>query len=223
MDALPNVADWDEMGHMVAIEPERLRLPPEIQTQSGSYFNFIHPELSEFTIEDIACALSKLCRFTGHTRVFYSVAQHSRMVSQIVPQQDALAGLLHDASEAFLNDINSPLKQLLPQYQAIEKRVEAAIMQRFGLSLPLPASVKQADLIMLATEKRDLLPGCVDSHWEIVRGIDPLSDTINPLDPSCAYFDFLDRFDAITARPTYLYVKEPHPAFGGLGQYIDSH
>lgn len=211
MQSLPNVADWDQMGHMTAVEQPRLRMPAEIQTQSGSYFNFIHPELSEFTIEDIACALSKLCRFTGHTRTFYSVAQHSRMVSQIVPPEDALAGLLHDASEAFLNDINSPLKQLLPQYQVIEKRVEAAIMNRFGLSATLPPSVKRADLIMLATEKRDLLPGCVDGHWEIIRGVEPLPDTLNPLEPTCAYYDFLDRFHALN-RPTYLYVNAPHPS-----------
>lgn len=213
MQALPNVADWDQMGHMIAVEPERLRMPPEIQTQSGSYFNFVNPELSEFTIEDIASALSKLCRFTGHVKSFYSVSQHSTMVSRIVPPKDALAGLLHDASEAFLNDISSPLKQLLSEYRVIEKRVEKVILNRFGLSENLPDSVKRADLIMLATEKRDLMPGCIDSHWAIIQGIDPLPEHIHPLDPRFACFDFLDRFYALTKRPVYMFVDKPHPAY----------
>lgn len=212
MQALPNVADWDMLDHMVAVEPSRLRMPAEIQTQSGSYFNFIHPEESVFTIEDIACALSKLCRFTGHVKSFYSVAQHSVFVSQLVPHEDALAGLLHDASEAFLNDISSPLKQLLPEYQAIEKRVEAVILQRFGLPSVLPSSVKQADLRMLATEKRDLMPGCIDSHWELLRGIEPIAHRIQPSGPHFAYLDFMDRYREITSRPSYLYLQKPHPS-----------
>jgi hypothetical protein len=228
METLPNIADWDMMDHMVAVEPSALKMPAEIQTQSGSYFNFLHPELSEFTIEDIACALSKLCRFTGHTRVFYSVAQHSVMVSNLVPPQDALAGLLHDASEAFLNDINSPLKQLLTQYKEIEKRVESVIMRNFGLPETLPTSVKTADLIMLATEKRDLMPGCIDSHWEIIRGVEPMSAVVNPLVPERAYTEFMDRYREIisnTETPLYLYVSNPHPSMArpSLVDYSDSH
>lgn len=175
-----------------------------ICTSSGRTFNLLSPYECPILIEDIAHGLSNLCRFTGHTRDFYSVAQHSVWVSRIVPPSDALFGLLHDAAEAYIGDVSTPLKHLLPDYRNIEALVEDAVFAAFGLARgAMPASVKEADQVLLATEKRDLLR-CPDAAgWAGIVGIAPLDITIEPMHPVVARNFFMDRFYEITGSACF--------------------
>jgi uncharacterized protein len=173
-------------------------MKPTILTHSGHYFNLLEPHPSMFNIHDIGHALSHICRYTGHVNTFYSVAQHSVAVSKLVPPEHALAGLLHDAAEAYIGDVSSPLKHLLPEYKAIEARIEAALFKKFGLPPELPECVKHADKVMLATEQRDLMPPH-DDVWPIIKQIKPLPARVWPLDPGMACALFLLEFRKLVA------------------------
>lgn len=169
---------------------------PTILLSSGRYFDFRDPQ--PLTIEEVAHALSKLCRFTGQCRRFYSVAQHSVHVSRLVPPHLALQGLLHDAVEAVLGDMSGPLKRLFPEYKALEHRVEAVILQGFGLPAQLDPLVKHADLVALRTEQRDLMHK-EGGLWTCLDGIEPDSATIYPWDFTVtAKLEFLDRYAELT-------------------------
>ena len=169
---------------------------PWIQTYTGRKFDFLNPTVDSVCIEDIAHALSNICRYTGHTKEFYSVAQHSVLAVDNVPDEDAFAALLHDATEAYLTDISKPLKNLLPQYCELEDKVYKVIACKFGLPDELPASVKEADLRLLATEKRDLLIG-EPAEWEIIKNVRCYPDKIEPWSPIEAERLFLDLYTDI--------------------------
>lgn len=171
---------------------------PTILTATGRYFRFNDPEGYEYDIEDIAHALSHLCRYTGHCNEFYSVAQHSVLVSMVVPKPLAMQGLMHDASEAYLGDVSSPLKSLLPNYKALEERVERAIYKSFKLPFPFDPHIKTADMRMLMTEKRDI---CVqtsqcEKEWPDFK---PYSNfRVKPVPPNQAKSLFLMRFSQLS-------------------------
>ncbi len=179
-------------------------MTPTILTHSGISFNLMEPDPDLIEIDDIAHALAYICRFTGHTRVFYSVAEHSVRTSlcACVPQEHALEALLHDAAEAYIGDVSSPLKAQLHEYRNIEFRLEQAIRQRFGLPPKHAPCVKQADLTMLATEKRDLMPMHADD-WALLQNITPLAEAITaPLPAHIARWYFLDHFETLTNKAT---------------------
>ena len=170
------------------------KMKPWIQTHTGLKFDLTAPTPEMVCIEDIAHALSHLGRFTGHTRKLYTVAQHSFLVAAHVPEEDALQALLHDATEAYVGDVSSPLKQLLPAYKAIEASVREAICLRFDLPFDLPPSVKVADLRMLMTEARDLL-GPPPASWHI--DAEPYPIGIHPFEPETAKATFLTTWESL--------------------------
>lgn len=154
-----------------------------IQLYSGKYFSPLNPDINQIDIEDIAHSLSMQCRFTGHCTKFYSIAQHSVLVSRSSYKEDALYGLLHDASEAYLTDLSSPLKRTgqFENFINFEKRLQETIYKRFGLRGEVPTSVKVADLRLLATERRDLMKETIEDwnlphpayEWRIEEGLSP--------------------------------------------------
>lgn len=183
------------MGEIEQSPGVRRIVGPTILLQSGNYFDMLDPEGSEFTIYDIAHGLSNVCRFAGQCSFFYSVAQHSVAVSRTVPPEYAYAALMHDAAEAFIGDVTKPLKDLLPEYRAIENRVEAAIFARFSVPTPLDPIVKRADVQMLATEQRHLMKNRDD--WDYTRGYEPLDIEIPAMSPIVARMAFIDRYHEI--------------------------
>jgi hypothetical protein len=162
-----------------------------IETYTGRMVYPMRVTAADIDLADIAHSLSQMCRYTGHSRVFFSVAEHSVRVSRIVSLSDAAWGLLHDATECYLVDIPSPLKRLpeFAPYRAIEARTMRAVCERFNLSPVQPSSVTDADGILLATEARDLMP--MKCEWALVYA--PLDTHIVPWDCATAEREFLAR------------------------------
>jgi uncharacterized protein len=185
------------LRRMVAV---RMEIGPTIMLQSGAWFDFLAPSESAFTIEDIAHGLANICRYSGQCKSFYSVAEHSLLVSQVAEGFEFEA-LLHDAAEAFLGDITRPLKQILPEFKRIENEVENAILQRFGVPVPLPVEVKRADLRVLAAEQRQIMPNGTDG-WVRNQPIVPANVVVRHLTPSESKRIFLARFEAL--KPGFL-------------------
>jgi 5'-deoxynucleotidase YfbR-like HD superfamily hydrolase len=167
-----------------------------IRTFTGVHFYPMDPRAEEIVIEDIAHALSMQCRFGGHSFFFYSVAQHSLRASNIVPPADALAALLHDAAEAYLVDVPSPVKAELCEYRAIENRLLEVIAAKFGFQWPLPPTVHAADAELLVAEMRDLF--VKSPNWKT-----PISllEEVYPLNHGPAKMRFLERFEELTKGP----------------------
>jgi len=170
-----------------------------IQTFTGRAFWPLDPRTEDIVIEDVAHALSNMCRYTGHTRVFYSVANHAVLASHACAPEDALEGLLHDASEAYLVDVPRPIKHYMVLYKDVEARLEVVIAERFDLRYPWPPSVKTADNALLATERRDLMAP-PPMPWRPEETVDPLKEHIDPWPPAIAERLFLERFHELVQQ-----------------------
>lgn len=127
---------------------------------SGAPFFPFAPEPGDIDIADIARALSHICRYGGHVRRFYSVAEHCCHVAAVAPDEFKLDALLHDAAEAYLGDIPRPIKKHpdMDGWRAAEAAVEAAVAARFGLATPMPLAVKAIDDRIILDEWAALMP-----------------------------------------------------------------
>lgn len=172
-----------------------------VQTYTGKRFYPLDPRVEDVDIQDIAHALSLKCRYTGHCREFYSIAQHSVLVAEIVDKfgrrQQTLTALMHDAAEAYIADVARPVKASILQLKEIEERLEVVIAEKFGLIFPFPDAVKTADNIMLATERRDLM-GTPPRPWK-TYGVEPLASKVVPYDWRWARSVFLEEFKRLVA------------------------
>ena len=171
---------------------DRLQGGCKIVTVGENWFDYNDPQSWMISIGDIAHSLANLCRYTGHTHNFYSVAQHSVLVSKVVPQKRALAGLLHDATEAYIGDVAAPFKSLLPKYRAYEKKIMEVIADKYSFEYPFHDSIKKADHKVYGWERSD-----IDIAWS--SQLDNLNyesapETIQPLPPQEAYRIFIERF-----------------------------
>ena len=175
-----------------------------MQTYTGRRIYPLDPSSDDIYIEDIAHALSLMCRFGGHCREFYSIAQHSVLVSQYC--KDKLYGLLHDAEEAYLTDMIRPVKRSLlllgvTVFEDAAFNLFQAIAYRFGLLLTDEAvqDVKKWDNILLSTEARDVMPPMADgTKWTSVDLLEVLQERIVPVGPKEAERMFLDRYEELT-------------------------
>jgi 5'-deoxynucleotidase YfbR-like HD superfamily hydrolase len=177
-------------------------------------FDYANPSPDMFLIDDISLSLSRECRFVNRTTEHYSVAQHCVLASYLVPEYLEFEALVHDIAESHVRDLPTPMKALLPEYKRLEERVSQAIRIHLGLP-PVCAEedyliIKQADLRLFVTERRDLLPKTNDALFvhkpgfeESLIGIDPMTEKIIPLSSEAASTLFLVRYEELVEKFGY--------------------
>lgn len=168
-----------------------------MQTFTGRKFWPTAARPEDLAVEDVAHALSLVCRYGGHVREFYSVAQHCVLVSRAAEPEHKLWALLHDATEAYVGDMVRPLKLQLPAYVEVEDRLMRVMCERWGLEWPMPTEVKVLDNRILLDERVALL-GAAPGSWQ-VDGLTPLlaPDPLDPWPSARAEAEYLAAFRAL--------------------------
>ena len=184
-----------------------------IVTASGREINLARPVHADITLYDISHGLGQINRFAGHCRRPYSVAEHSLLVADIAQRRygldvsGQLAALFHDAHEAYVGDVSSPIKSLLDDtWHHLEARIERTVRICFALLVPCDVyadTIKACDIIALATERAQLMPKSA-TPWPILNGVEP-ADWVDLMDSgrlkmtwhdwSCIFRDKADELD----------------------------
>lgn len=175
------------------------------QNFSSGYFDPFDLQLEQIDIVDIAHALSNICRFSGRTKQFYSVAQHCVLGAKYIErfygwdirdkQELMLTFLLHDANEAYLLDLPSPLKERMEFdfFKKLEDKINHKIEKKFNLTVPIADNnIKNTDILMLYAEKRDLMEYAI---WNTNSKAPPTIPTILPISPTECKMQFLELFE----------------------------
>lgn len=200
-----------------------MKIDPWIETYSGVKIEFLNPSLDTINIEDIAHALAHQCRFNGHTKQFYSVAEHSVNCSFLVDKEYQLQALLHDASEAYITDIASPVKQYLSNYKELEKVVMEAIAKKYNFEWPMSKQTSLADLTMLSDEAYLLMSGKGNNYnmWDDIPRPERKFTSLHCWTPLTAKSMFLARFSELQGNKN---VSKPpdYLAFRSVWDYADA-
>ncbi len=191
-----------------------------LSTCSGKRFCLQAPDAAQIDIKDIAHGLAYQCCYNGQTSHFYSLAQHSLLVASLVPAQHRLAALLHDAAAAYFGGMAWSLRQLLPDYSALEKRILAAVGEKFSVTDFNASAIRRAHLIILTTEQRDVYPG-TGSTPLLTGSSAPIPRRIDFMSPEEAKYQFLERFFELTRKPAAK--KHASASTRGLGPALGMH
>lgn len=178
----------------------------KIVTYYGQTVDLLDPDPETILLEDIAHNLSHIVRFNGATRYPYSVAQHSLYVSHLVGPGDALIGLMHDATEAYLGDVVSPLKELLPEYRLIEERMWGAICKALSLDPHFTQGVHDGDVMAYLKERTTLIgtPIVNDPDFEHFKvRLVPEVRIHEYQEPNDVKHEFITRFHVLKGGPSY--------------------
>jgi hypothetical protein len=181
----------------------------QINVFSGGKFDILKPDWEDIFIEDIAHSLAYQCRFAGHTTKFYSVAEHSIILSHLTKPEDRLWALLHDSAEAYIGDVIRPVKHALPSLFETEHKILEQIACRFMLPGTRPSyNVEVADGILTIVELKDLLDGDPDPELDFLHTYDCdhilLADALSEkvvykfYSPEIAEKKFLRRYKKLT-------------------------
>jgi hypothetical protein len=199
---------WEESGGEVG------RYGNWTMTHTGRKFWPLDPRPEDIAIEDIAHALSHICRYGGHCNEFYSVAEHSVLMSLKVSPENKLWALLHDATEAYLMDLPRPIKPYLPGYAEYEAKLMKCIAERYSLPYEMPDEVKDADNRIILDEMKQNMSYVPDKY----KIMEPLGVILENWNPAEAKQTFLDAFDVALGIHTKLYNEKMWKRARDLGE-----